>query len=91
VDNQVFLRGEFRKSLNSFLKEKALCYSNTAGGKAMNRGKKTKKAEMEKRHVEFVRRKKEREAECRRKLLASLSPESKEFTIREFAKLGLTQ
>jgi hypothetical protein len=57
----------------------------------MNRGKKTKKAEMEKRHVEFIRRKKEREAECRRKLLTGLNPESREFTIREFAKLGLTQ
>jgi hypothetical protein len=57
----------------------------------MNRGKKTKKAEMEKRHVEFIRRKKEREAECRRKLLDSLNPESREFTIQEFAKLGLTQ
>jgi hypothetical protein len=57
----------------------------------MNRGKKTKKAEMEKRHVEFMRRKKEREAECRRKLLAGLNPESREFTIEEFAKLRLMQ
>jgi len=57
----------------------------------MNRGKKTKKAEMERRHEEYVRRKKEREAECRWKFLASLNPESREFAIGEFAKLGLTQ
>lgn len=33
----------------------------------------------------------DREAENRRKLLAKLSPEAREFAIREFAKLGLTQ
>lgn len=33
----------------------------------------------------------ERTAANRRKLLAKLSPEAREFAIREFAKLGLTQ
>ncbi len=33
----------------------------------------------------------ERTAENRRKLLAKLSPEAREFAIREFAKMGLTQ
>lgn len=41
--------------------------------------------------AEKLAEQKEREAGCRRKLLAGLSPAAAEFTRREFAKLGLTQ
>lgn len=57
----------------------------------MNRGKKTKKADMEQRWAEKAAQEKEEQAENRRKLLKSLSPEAAEFARREFAKLGLTQ
>jgi len=38
-----------------------------------------------------LRAEKEREAENRRKLLATLEPATREMAIREFAKLGLHQ
>jgi hypothetical protein len=40
---------------------------------------------------ESVQQYQERTAENRRKLLATLNPEAREFAIAEFAKLGLTQ
>jgi DNA-binding MarR family transcriptional regulator len=39
----------------------------------------------------WIAKKKEREAECRRRLLAELNPEAAEFTRREFARMGLMQ
>lgn len=58
----------------------------------MNRGKKTKKIEMEKhQNAEYIRRKREREAEYRRELLVGMTPKGREFAVEEFAKLGLKQ
>ena len=42
-------------------------------------------------YITRVKAEREREAENRRKLLAELDPKTREFAIREFAKLGLTQ
>lgn len=57
----------------------------------MPRKRKTKKAELKERFAEETRQEKEAEAENRRKLLASLDPDVREFTRQEFAKLGLYQ
>ena len=54
----------------------------------MNKGRKALYMKLSARRLQEDR---EREAENRRKLLAKLSPEAREFAIREFAKLGLTQ
>jgi len=42
-------------------------------------------------HQKIAQNQHEREAENRRKLLATLSPDAREMIIREFAKLGLLQ
>lgn len=52
---------------------------------------KKKTVALEKRGAEELRQEKEAQAENRRQLLASLSPQAKEFAEREFAKLGLYQ
>jgi hypothetical protein len=49
---------------------------------------KKKKLEIYEAHLKAQR---EREANNRRKLLASLKPDVRELAVREFAKLGLTQ
>lgn len=50
-----------------------------------------KKTDWKQRGAEETRREKEMQAENRRKLLATLSPEAAEMTRREFDRLGLYQ
>jgi hypothetical protein len=57
----------------------------------MPRKKKTSSVDQEMRWAEEARREKEAQAENRRKLLAKLSPQAREFAEREFAELGLYQ
>jgi hypothetical protein len=40
---------------------------------------------------EWIRKDAEKKAEARRKLLAKMDPETQEYAIQEFAKLGLYQ
>jgi hypothetical protein len=54
----------------------------------MNKGQKTKYMKL---CAQRLQEDRERTAENRRKLLAKLKPEVREFAVREFAKLGLTQ
>jgi len=53
--------------------------------------KKRKKLDLEQNHDEWMRAQKSAEADNRRKLLASLTPQARKFAQEEFAKLGLTQ
>ena len=57
----------------------------------MPRAKKTKKIDWQQRIIKDTRREKEIQAENKRRLLATLKPETAEFTRREFAMLGLYQ
>lgn len=57
----------------------------------MRQKKKTKNADLGKCWKAEMRQVKKAQAENRRKLLASLSPETREFAKSEFAKLGLFQ
>jgi len=54
----------------------------------MSRGRKKRYFEL---CAKRLQKQREREAENRRKLLATLKPAVRELAIREFAKLGLTQ
>jgi len=57
----------------------------------MSRAKKTDKTGWQQHMTEETRREKEIQAENRRRLLATLDPKTREFTEREFARLGLNQ
>ena len=57
----------------------------------MPRAKKTKKTDWQQRIAKEPRREEEAHAEYRRQLLATLKPATREFTKREFVKLGLYQ
>ena len=57
----------------------------------MPRAKKTQNTDWQQRIAEETRREKEIQAENRRRLLAKLDPKTREFTEREFARLGLYQ
>jgi hypothetical protein len=57
----------------------------------MPRKKKTSPGDQETCWAEEARQEKEAQAENRRKLLAKLSPQAREFAEREFAELGLYQ
>ncbi len=87
--SQVLRKGEAKNTFNLSLTAVLLLLEYSAEETAMPQKKKT--VALEKRGAEELRQEKEAQAENRRQLLASLSPQAKEFAEREFAKLGLYQ